>query len=217
MVFYLYRMKVIATNIGNATSITWNGKEENTGIFKYPTSEPLYLGKTDVAQDTVIDRKHHAGINKACYLFSSDHYPYWKKLYPDLDWDWGMFGENLTIEGMNESLIRIGDCYKIGTALVQVSQPREPCYKLGIRFNNQEILKQFIDHGYPGTYVRILEEGEVATGDALVLIETSENPLTVKQFYELLYAKEKDPQLVQLAVENLSLPQYKRARLEKFL
>ena len=154
-------MKIISTNIGNPTTFLWNGKHEKTGIYKYPTSESLFLGKTDVDKDTVIDRKHHAGEHKACYLFSSDYYGYWKNLYPQLNWDWGMFGENLTVEGMDESKIRIGDVYKIGAALVQVSQPREPCYKLGIRVGNQEILKQFIDYGHPGTYVRILVEGQV--------------------------------------------------------
>ncbi len=147
-------MKVISTNIGKPTTIHWNGKEEQTGIFKYPTNEALYLGKTDVTKDTVIDRKHHAGINKACYLFSLDHYPYWKKMYPKLKWDWGMFGENLTIEGLNEAEIRIGDIFKIGNALIQVSQPREPCYKLGVRFGTQEILRQFIDHGFPSNFGR---------------------------------------------------------------
>ena len=210
-------MKVISTNIGKPTTIHWNGKEEQTGIFKYPTNEALYLGKTDVTKDTVIDRKHHAGINKACYLFSLDHYPYWKKMYPKLKWDWGMFGENLTIEGLNEAEIRIGDIFKIGNALIQVSQPREPCYKLGVRFGTQEILRQFIDHGFPGTYVRILEEGEVKTHDELILVEKSENTLTVKQFYELLYVKEKDLEIVKLAINNPSLPEYKRAQLNKFL
>jgi MOSC domain-containing protein YiiM len=210
-------MKVISTNIGNPTTIHRNGKEEQTGIFKYPTNETLFLGKTDVLKDTVIDRKHHAGINKACYLFSADQYPYWKKMYPELEWDWGMFGENLTVKGLNEAEIRIGDIFKIGSALVQVSQPREPCYKLGVRFGTQEILRQFIDHGFPGTYVRILEEGEVQRNDELILVERSVNPLSVKQFYELLFAKKKDLEIVKLAINNPSLPEYNRARLKKFL
>ncbi len=210
-------MKVISTNIGNSTTIHRNGKEEQTGIFKYPTNEALFLGKIAVLKDTVIDREHHAGIDKACYLFSADQYPYWKKMYPGLEWNWGMFGENLTVKGLNEADMRIGDIFKIGSALVQVSQPREPCYKLGVRFGTQEILRQFIAHGFPGTYVRILEEGEVKTNDELILVERSENTLTVKQFYELLYAKKKDLEIVKLAINNPSLPEYKRARLKKIL
>jgi len=128
-----------------------------------------------------------------------------------------MFGENLTIEGLDETQMRIGDIYKIGGALVQVSQPREPCYKLGIRFDNQEVLRQFIDHRRPGTYVRILEEGEVTKGDALELQQQSENTLTVQQFYDLLYAKEKSKEMLDLFMSNESVPEYKKKRYKKYL
>ncbi len=210
-------MKVIATNIGKPTTILWNGREELTGIYKYPTQDAIVLGDTDVYNDAVIDRKHHGGANKACYLFSADQYPYWKAKYPNLEWDWGMFGENLTVEGLDETKIYIGDIYRIGSALVQVSQPREPCYKLGIRFGSQEILKQYIDHGRPGTYVRVLESGEITENTPLILVEKSENQLTVQQFFNLLYAKQKDLTLVKLAVENKALPEYKRERFRKYL
>lgn len=128
-----------------------------------------------------------------------------------------MFGENLTVEGLDESEIRIGDIYKIGNAVVQVSQPREPCYKLGVRFGNAKILKEFIDHGYSGTYVRILEEGQVKNGDALSLLEKSKNTLTVKECFHIILAKEKDPILLQKAIDNPSLPEYKRDRLKKYV
>ncbi len=210
-------MRVLSTNLGKPTTFLWNGKEEQTGIFKKPVSEPLHLTTNDVSNDTVIDRIHHGGMNKACYLFAADNYPYWKQLYPKLDWNWGMFGENLTIEGMDESLMRIGDIYKIGGALVQVSQPREPCYKLGIRFGTQEVLRQFIAHNRPGTYVRILEEGKVHKGDTLDLQEQSENTLSVQQFYELMFAKEKTKEILQLFMSNTSVPQYKKERYKKFL
>ena len=210
-------MKVIATNISKGTIITWHGKEEKTGIFKTPTQEPIFLGKTDVDKDTVVDRKYHGGLDKACYLFSSDEYAYWKKLYPNLDWDWGMFGENLTIAGLEESQIRIGDIYKLGDALVQISQPREPCYKLGIRFKTQNIIRQFIDRSHPGTYVRILEEGLVSQGDSMVLVKQSENSLTTQQFYDLLFAKEKSRELLHLAINNQALPLKKRESLEKYV
>lgn len=195
----------------------WNGKEEQTGIFKKPVSESLTLSINDVVNDTVIDRVHHAGVNKACYLFASDNYPYWKKLYPEKEWDWGMFGENLTVEGLDESKIRVGNIYKLGTALVQVSQPREPCYKLGIRFGTQDILRQFIDHNKPGTYVRILEEGQVKTGDTLELQEQSKNALTTQQFYELIFMREKPKEILTLFMSNPSVPQYKKERFKKYL
>jgi MOSC domain-containing protein YiiM len=210
-------MKVISTNLGSPTTFVWNGQEEQTGIFKKPVSEALSLTINDVSKDTVIDRVHHAGLNKACYLFASDNYPYWKKLYPDLEWNWGMFGENLTVEGLDESTMRVGDIYKLGSALVQVSQPREPCYKLGVRFGTQDILRQFIDHNRPGTYVRILEEGEVKTGDVLELQQQSQNTLTTQQFYELMFMREKPKRLLALFMDNPSVPQYKKERYKKFL
>lgn len=210
-------MRIISTNIGQPTTILWNGKKEQTGIFKYPVSEPLFLEKESVAQDTISNRKVHGGVHKACYLFSMNQYPYWKGLYPDLEWNWGMFGENLTVEGLDEAKIRIGDIFRVGSALVQVSQPREPCYKLGVRFGNQDILRQFIDHGYSGMYVRVLEEGQVKTGDVLQLEKASENPLTVKQFFNFLFERKKNPDILQLAIANTALPEHKRERLKKYL
>jgi MOSC domain-containing protein YiiM len=210
-------MRIISTNIGRPTTILWNDKKEQTGIFKFPVSEPLFLEKESVAQDTISNRKVHGGVHKACYLFSMDQYPYWKGLYPDLKWDWGMFGENLTVEGLDEAQIRIGDIFRIGTALVQVSQSREPCYKLGVRFSNQDILRQFIDHGYSGAYARVLEEGQVQTGDILQLEQASENSLTVKQFFNFLFERKKNPDILQLAIANTALPERKRERLKKYL
>jgi len=210
-------MKVIATNIGTPRTFTWNGAEEQTGIFKYPTTKGLFLTKNDVKGDTVIDRVHHAGTNKACYLFSADYYPYWKERYPVHDWDWGMFGENLTVSGLDEAEIRVGNIYRIGDATVQVSQPREPCYKLGVRFGTQEILKQFIAHNHPGTYVKILEEGKVMAGANIELLEESKNTLTVQQFYELMFQKEKPKEILELFMTNDSVPQYKKDRFLKYL
>lgn len=210
-------MKVISTNLGTPTTFVWNGQEEQTGIFKKPVDQALFLNTNDVSNDTVIDRIHHAGEHKACYLFASENYPYWKKLYPEFEWNWGMFGENLTIEGLDESKIRVGNIYKLGTALVQVSQPREPCYKLGIRFGTQEILRQFIDHNRPGTYVRILEVGEVRTGDTLELQEESKNKLTTQQFYQLMFMREKPKELLELFMSNPSVPQYKKERYKKYV
>ena len=210
-------MKVISTNIGQATTFEWKGKQEQTGIFKYPVQESLELGLTDVTSDTVIDRKHHAGVDKACFMFSAEEYDYWKPKYPKLAWDWGMFGENLTISGLDESEIRIGNIYRLGTALVQISQPREPCYKLGIRFNDQQIIGQYVERGFPGTYVRVMETGNVKIGDEMILKDQSENTLTIKQFYDFLFEREKDQQLLGLILENQAVPKYKRERFKKFV
>jgi MOSC domain-containing protein YiiM len=210
-------MNVISTNIGKPTAVKWNGETIKTGIYKYPVDGPILLQKEDVKNDSVVDRKHHGGIYKACYLFSAANYAYWKEKYPNLDWDWGMFGENLTMSSLDESQIRIGDIYKLGSALVQVTQPREPCFKLGIRFKNQQILKQFIAHEKPGIYVQILREGSVTKGDLLEPHEQSLNTLTVKQFYQLLYMQKKDKDLIKLAISNNALPPQKRKRLQKLI
>lgn len=210
-------MKVISTNIGKPVTFEWNGKEEQTGIFKYPTEEGLHLGITNVIKDTVVDRVHHGGTNKACYIFASNYYNYWRTLYPNLDWNWGMFGENLTVDGLDEAEIRVGNIYKIGKALVQVTQPREPCYKLGIRFKDQKIIQEFIAHNHPGIYVKILEEGMVKAADKVLLVEKSKNSLTVQQFYELIFAKEKSKELLHLFMANEAVPQYKKDRFKHLI
>ena len=210
-------MIVKSTNIAAPKTVPWKGKMITTGIFKYPVNNPIYLGVENVQEDHIADRKVHGGLDKACYLFSTTHYDYWKKLYPDLDWNWGMFGENLTVEGLDESEIYIGDIYELGTALVQISQPREPCFKLGIRFGSQHILRQFIDHAYPGTYIRILREGEVRAGDSFKLIERKQESLSTRDLFQLIFDPTKDLELLEKAIENEALPLRKRDRLKKYI
>ena len=193
-------MIVISTNIGKSETISWKGREVKTGIFKYAVEEPIYLGIDDVANDNVIDRRYHGGSDKACYLYSSDHYRYWQKLYPGLEMPWGMFGENLTIEGLHEAKINIGDIFKIGQAVVQATQPRQPCFKLEFRFKDRQIIKKFVDSGYAGVYVRVLEQGFVNAGDEMKIIEQKNSP-SIKKVFELLYADEYD-QSVALAVND---------------
>ncbi len=178
-------MKVISTNIGKKTTINWKGKKVVTGIYKTPTSNPIFLGKTDVKDDDVIDRIHHGGEDKACYFYAANHYEFWKEKYPDLDWKHGFFGENLTIEDFDENNIKIDSTYRIGEAIIQISEPRQPCYKLGIRFNNQKVIKEFLNTSYSGFYVRILQEGEVKAGDQLILIEESNNPSIAEIFSKI--------------------------------
>lgn len=210
-------MNIRSTNIAAPSNIEWNGKTVNTGIFKTPTNLPIYLDTESVKNDEISDRNVHGGEFKACYLFSADHYPFWKNLYPHLEWNYGMFGENLTVTGLNEEHIYVGDIYKIGTAIVQVTQPREPCYKLGVKFGNQEILKEFIAHGYPGTYVRVLEKGYVSVGDNIDLVQKEPNRVSTYDFFNLLYSKEKDQALLASIVNNEAIPIKKRTKLSAFL
>ncbi len=210
-------MKIVSTNIADQRFISWRGKKVKTGIYKKPVAEPLYLTKKDVQKDEISDRKHHGGEFKACYMFSLEQYPFWKELYPDLEWDYGMFGENLSISDFDENSVFLGDIYKVGKAVVQVSHYREPCYKLGYKFGTQKILKQFIKHGYPGTYLKVLEEGRVQTGDEFELIERQEEPISVTALFDLAFAEEKDQKLLKNVVNNPALDPEKRAFFSRFI
>jgi len=210
-------MQIVSTNIAKPTTIIFNSQEVITGIYKTPTKQSIYLGKENVKNDEVSDRKVHGGEFKACYMFSAEQYPHWKNLYPHLNWQYGMLGENLTVSGFDESQVLIGNIYKVGNALIQITQPREPCFKFGVKFGTQEVLKQFINHGYPGTYVRILEEGFVKTGDELILVESAKKSLTTFEFFKLLFSEEKDQKLLKIAIENDAIPLKKRLKLKTYL
>lgn len=197
-------MKIVSTNIGESRVIQWNGKEVETGIFKFPVNKPIYLETDDVVNDHVIDRKYHGGADKACYLYSADHYGYWQKLYPELELTWGIFGENLSVEGLHEANVNIGDIFEIGEAVVQATQPRQPCFKLEFRFNDNRIVKQFVDSGFSGVYVRVLKTGSVQTGDTVKLIERK-NSISIQKVYELLYTSEFEKDAVKLAVNDTNI------------
>lgn len=210
-------MKIISTNIANPTKIIWNGKEVTTGIYKNPTKDPIYLSKNNVKKDEISDRVNHGGVYKACYIFSLEQYPYWKDLYPNLEWTWGMFGENLTVAGFDERKVYLGDIYKVGNALVQVTQSREPCYKLGYKFGNQEIIKQFIDHGFGGTYLSVLEEGSVAINDQFTLVDRADNSITVAELFHLAFAKEKNQDSLKIVVNSEAIGPKKRVYFSKYI
>tara|TARA_R110002033_G_scaffold46253_1_gene90792 strand:- start:748 stop:1383 length:636 start_codon:yes stop_codon:yes gene_type:complete len=210
-------MKVISTNIAQPTTFIWNAKEVTTGIYKKPTNGSIYLGKTDVKGDTISNRKVHGGEFKACYLFSADQYPYWQDLYPHLKWTYGMLGENLTVKGLDEQQLFIGDIYKLGNALVQITQPREPCFKFAYKFGSNAVLQQFINHGFSGTYVKVLEEGDVNIDDTFQLVEHQPNGITVFQLFELLYAENKNKAHIEISLNNNALPENLKKRLTYFL
>ena len=206
-------MKVVSTNIGEPKVIQHNGKEVKTGIYKFAVEEGIFLGNEDVENDNVIDRRYHGGVDKACYLYSAGHYSYWQKLYPDLEMPWGMFGENLSIEGLQEAEVKIGNIYKIGEAVVQATQPRQPCFKLEYRFHDKQIVRKFVDSGFSGVYVRVLEKGHVKAGDQMTLIQ-GKDAVSVQQVYRWIYADEFDPE-VSKAINNKDLAESCRKDLLK--
>lgn len=207
-------MKIISTNIGEKKTVVWQGKEVTTGIYKYPVKDPLFLDFDDVANDNVIDRRYHGGKEKACYIYSSDHYKYWKNLYPEIDFSWGMFGENLTVEGLDEKKINIGDVFLVGKALIQVTQPRQPCSKLNIRFQNNNTVNQFIKSGLSGFYVKIIEPGFVETDNSFVLTEKKDS-VSIHQVFELLYTDKPKKSILDLAINDPNLAESCRRDLIK--
>ena len=206
-------MKIVSANIGEPKIIQHNGKEVKTGIFKFAVEEGIFLGNEDVENDNVIDRRYHGGVDKACYLYSAGHYSYWQKFYPDLEMPWGMFGENLSIEGLQEAEVKIGNIYKIGEAVVQATQPRQPCFKLEYRFHDKQIVRKFVDSGFSGVYVRVLEKGHVKAGDQMTLIQ-GKDAVSVQQVYRWIYADEFDPE-VSKAINNKDLAESCRKDLLK--
>ena len=193
-------MKVVSTNIAEPKTIVWKNKEVLTGLYKKSVDE-IYLGTTGVKDDCVIEKKVHGGIHKACYLYSLDHYSYWKALYPDLEWSMGMFGENLTVEGLNETKLVIGDTFEVGEAVIQISEPRRPCYKFGLRFGTQELLKQFMYTTYSGSYVRVLQEGVVKPNDHIKLID-KKNGILLSEVFSLLSTEKENQALIQKALSE---------------
>jgi len=210
-------MQIISTNIAQPVTIEWLGKLIQTGIYKYGVAGPLFLGAKDVENDHVLDRRYHGGSDKACYLYSADNYPYWQIKFPVQDWKWGMFGENLTVTGLDESETRIGDRFQIGDALVQVSQPRQPCFKLGVRFGDQTVVKDFWNSPYPGVYVRVLKSGAVKKGDKLQLTDRDPNSLSVSQVFSIFTKSKNNPELIQKAIQEPFLAESCRNDIRKLL
>ena len=176
-------MKIISTNLGERKEINWKGKIITTGIFKFPVNEPIFLDDEIVKGDTICDRKHHGGIDQAVYGYSLKHYDYFKEIHPNLDWENGMFGENLTIDDLDETKVHVGDQYKVGEVLVEVTKPRQPCMTLGVRFNDVKIVKQFWKTTYSGIYFKVLQTGFVKAGDEFEQIKSCPENLTIAELY----------------------------------
>ncbi|MEM9328669.1 MAG: MOSC domain-containing protein [Bacteroidota bacterium] len=196
-------MKILSLNVGEVREVPWRGKMVKTGIFKKPVPGPLTLGATDVDGDQVVDRRYHGGVDKACYLYGANHSAHWKELYPALDWSYGMMGENITVDVCDEDEIRIGSIYKVGSAVVQAVQPRQPCFKLGVKFGTQKILKQFIAYGHPGVYFRVLEEGSVNVGDVFEGKELAPDGVSIKSLFHALYEHPGDHLLQSIAATEV--------------
>jgi MOSC domain-containing protein YiiM len=153
--------------------------------FKEPVAGRVRVSKLDVAGDQQSDLSVHGGIDKAVYAYPSEHYPFWREKFPDMDLSWGVFGENFTTEGLLEETLHIGDRLRVSSAEFVVTQPRMPCFKLGIRFNQPDMVKRFLESGRTGFYFAVLKEGEIAAGDSIELLEKDEHNVTVADIVNL--------------------------------
>jgi MOSC domain-containing protein YiiM len=196
---------VVSVNLARPITFSINGKEFSTGIFKNPVSEPVFLEHSGVRDDSVMDKRVHGGEDKACYLYPLEHYDYWKQFYAHLTWQMGMFGENITTTGLLELNARIGNEYKIGEAIVQVSQPRQPCFKLGYKFGNPDMVRQFRSSPFSGIYVRVIQEGYVKAGDSIELVAEKVKSPTILDIYALLTGQLVNMELLEMAVQDESL------------
>jgi len=184
-------MKIVSLNVGLPRTVQWKGKAVSTGIFKTPVSGRIPLRTLNFDGDRQADLTVHGGPNKAAYVYASEHYPYWKRELPDMALPWGIFGENLTTEGLDENALRVGDRFRIGSAEVMVTQPRLPCYKLGLRFGRDDMMKRLMASGRLGFYFRVIAEGEMSAGDEMVLLEKAKDSPLVSEITRL-YARDKD-------------------------
>lgn len=177
-------MKIISTNIGKKREIDWKGKLVSTGIFKFPVNEPIFLDLEDVRGDAICNRENHGGIDQAIYGYSLKHYAYWKKLYPQLDWQLGMFGENLTIDDLDETKTFVGDTFQVGECILEVAKSRNPCMKLGVRFNDMAIVKQFWNTSMCGVYFKVLQTGFVSSGAVFKQLKSCPENQSIASMYE---------------------------------
>jgi MOSC domain-containing protein YiiM len=212
-------VKIISVNVGRPRLVMWKGEPVSTGIFKEPIGERVAVRTLNLDGDRQADLTVHGGPAKAVYAYPSEHYEYWRAELPDMTLPWGMFGENFTTEGLSEATLNVGDTFRAGTAELLVTQPRMPCYKLGIKFGRADILKRFLASGRTGFYFAVLREGEVGVGDELEQTGRDESDITVADITRLYVSDKNDVETMRRAVEVKALPeswrQYFRERMEK--
>lgn len=212
-------MKLISVNVGLPRLVNRNDEPVSTAIFKEPISSRVKLRTLNLDGDRQADLSVHGGPTKAVYIYPAEHYEFWKNELPEIDFSWGMFGENFTTTGLHETEVNIGDQFRIGTAIVMATEPRMPCYKLGIRFDRTDIIKRFLVSERSGFYLAVLEEGEVGAGDSFQLIKRNKPSVTVSDITRLYVRDKHNKELLRRAIEVEALPEswrgYFQNRLDK--
>jgi MOSC domain-containing protein YiiM len=182
-------MKLVSLNVGLPRDLLWHGRTVTTAIYKQPVEGRVRLRTLNLDGDRQADLTVHGGEHKAVYCYPVAHYDYWKKELPGRDLPLAMFGENFTIDGPLESSIHLGDTFSVGSAEVVVTQPRLPCYKLGVRFDSDDMVKRFLASGRSGFYLAVTREGEVGAGDEIKPIARDPNAVPVSEITRLYIAK----------------------------
>jgi len=199
-------MDVISLNVGTTREVDNNGQPVRTGIFKIPVSGRLALKRHNFDGDQQADLSVHGGSYKAVYAYPFEHYSFWEeelgKEMPS-----GSFGENLTTAGLLEADVSIGDRFRIGSAELQVTQPRLPCYKLALRFGDPEMVRRFLHSGRCGFYLAVITEGEVGTGDKIALLHRAPDSITISDLFGAYTDKRPDPAVIRRASQLVDLPQ----------
>ena len=214
-------MKLVSVNSGLPREVMWHGRSVTTGIFKQPVEGRVALRKLNLDGDRQADLSVHGGKDKAVYCYPTEHYDYWKKELPGRELPMGMFGENFTTDGLPEDSVHLGDRFSVGSAEVVVTQPRLPCYKLGVKFQSDDMVRRFLASGRTGFYLAVTREGEVGAGDEIKVISRDDNAVPISEITRLYIAKrydEGDVVSVRRAIRVAALPEswkgYFRERLE---
>ena len=200
-------MKILSVNVGLPREVSWQGKFVTTGIFKEPVKGPVMLRTLNLDGDGQADLTVHGGVSKAVYAYPSGHYAFWRAEFPEMNLSWGMFGENLTTEGLLEDGVYIGDRFQVGDTEVMVTEPRMPCYKLGIKFGRTDIIKRFLASRRSGFYFAVMREGMVSAGDALELIGREQQDISVADITSLYAFEKDDVKALRRAIEVEALPE----------
>jgi MOSC domain-containing protein YiiM len=203
----IHSMRIVSVNVGKPREVLWHGRPVLTSIYKYPVEGSVRLERYNFAGDQQSDLTVHGGPGKAVYVYAESAYAYWHQELPDVELPWGSFGENLTMAGVSDDTVYIGDRYQIGTAELIVTQPRIPCFKLGIRFGRDTFVKQFLRAGRPGFYLAIVREGEIAAGDAVTLLARGPEGVTVNDIVRLYAQDRADEAGIRRAISAKALPE----------
>ena len=199
-------MKILSVNVGRPREVEWRGERVLTSIWKSPVAGRVAVRRTNLAGDEQSDLSVHGGPEKAVYVYPSEHYAFWRAELPGMELSFGQFGENLTSEGLLESELAIGDRLRIGSAEFQITQPRVPCFKLGIRFGRPDLVKRFLRAGRSGFYLAVTKEGELGAGDEVARTPIVTPSLRVAEVADLYAGRNADPARLRFASELAELP-----------